>query len=459
MNITKTLTSIAAICVAAVAEATPVVSHVQMIQPLGSRKVTITYRLTESAIVTLDVFTNAVPNAATGWASIGGEAVCTAEGAVWRKVTSADADGSGAYTITWRPDLSWKDAEGNCLNVGDGCAKAVVTAWALDNPPNYMVVDISDGARPNTQRYYPAVDFLPGAEPGQRGAITNNPIYKTSMLVLRKIMAKDVTWTMGSSTIEPRRNASREGTHQVTLTNNYYMAVFETTQTQWGLIQAERPKPSYFNNAIYMSYRPVERVCYNEIRMAANSTAVATGAEDWPGRPYSGSFLGLLSTKTGLDFDLPSEAQWEFAARAGHGSPYWGNGLHIWDSNNDGNLNLQGRYAKNGGGDGADPAQDCDASSGTAVVGSYEPNTWGLYDMHGNVCEWCVDWFQDGSLTSADGTPAASGSNRSVRGGSFGGANANGYGYAPHCRPAYRRSGNPSYQGYSYIGFRVVCPF
>ncbi len=458
MNFANAFTSLAALGAATTAPASPVVSQVRMIQPLGSRKVTITYRLTEPAIVTLDVFTNATPNAATGWTSIGGEAVCTAQGAVWRKVTSADAV-DGIYSITWRPDLSWKDDEGNCLNVGDGCAKAVVTAWALDNPPNYMVVDISTGAQPNTQRYYPAVDFLPGAEPGQRGAVTNNPVYKTSMLVMRKIMAKDVTWTMGSSTIEPRRNASREGTHQVTLTNNYYMAVFETTQAQWSLIQPVRPKPSYFNNAIYMSYRPVEQVSYNEIRMAANSTTANANAEDWPGRPYSGSFLGILSDGTGLDFDLPTEAQWEFAARAGHGSPYWGNGLSIQNANSDSNLNLLGRYAKNGGGDGSDPAQGCDASSGTAVVGSYEPNSWGLYDMHGNVCEWCVDWFQDGSLTSTDGTPAASGSQRSMRGGSFGGAEAGNYGYAPHCRPAFRQRANPAYQGYKYIGFRVVCPF
>ena len=460
MNLTKSLVALASIGAVSLAVGSPVVSDVRMNQPVGSHKVTITYKLSEPAVVTLDVLTNATPNASTGWTSIGGEAVCTAQGAVWRKVTDADADASGDYTITWRPDLSWKDDEGNCLNVEAGCAKAVVTAWALNNTPNYMVVDISTGAQPNTQRYYPAVDFLPGAEPGQRGAITNNAIYKTTMLVMRKIMAKDVTWTMGAAAIEPLRvDSTRERPHQVTLTNNYYIAVFEMTQAQWALLPTGRSYPSYFNNATYRPYRPVERVCYNEIRMAANSTTAASGAEEWPGRPYSGSFLGLLSSRTGLDFDLPTEAQWEFAARAGHGSPYWANGTVIIDEHDNPNLHPQARFAYNSGCNGTVPARDCDASIGTAWVGSYEPNSWGIYDMAGNVCEWCVDWFTE-PLTSSDGTPAASGSSRTFRGGAYGGSDASDtktYGTARACRPAWRNKTNPSYQGFSIVGFRVVC--
>ncbi len=388
-------------------------------------------------------------------------------------MTSADANG-GTYTITWRPDLSWKDENGNSLNVENGCAKAVVTAWALDNPPNYMVVDISDGARPNTQRYYPAVDFLPGAEPGQRGAVTNNPVYKTSMLVMRKIPAKGVTWTAGSLASETSRHQyGRENTRHVTLTNNYYIAVFETTQSQWSLVSSKRPVPSYFNNATYKAYRPVEQVCYNEIRMADDSTTANSGAEEWPGRPYSGSFLALLSDRTGIDFDLPTEAQWEFAARAGHGSPYWGDGSAILGGRNDANLSLLGRYAYNGGWqDNATIVSDqnCDTSNGTAAVGSYPPNSWGLYDMHGNVCEWCIDWFrnvlstENGFVADPHGTPIAIGyrdyDGRSIRGGSYGGLTTdarNSFGNAGNCRPAYRQQKGPQYRE-SYVGFRVACP-
>ena len=481
MNFKNTLVAVAAFGAATLAVAAPTVSNVRMIQPTGSRNVTIKYKLTEDAVVTLEVFTNAVPYAAEGWASIGGEAVCTAQGAVWRKVTSADADGSGDYTIVWRPIDTWKDDEGNCLNVEDGCAKAVVTAWALDNPPDYMVVDIASGAQPNTQRYFPAVEFLPGSVPGQRGAITNNHIYKTSMLVMRKIMAKDVTWTAGSLATETSRHQyGRENTRHVTLTNNYYMAVFETTQAQWSLIQTDRPSPSYFNNTAWKDYRPVEQVCYNEIRMAANAVGANENSEEWPGRPYPGSFLAILSDKTGIDFDLPTEAQWEFAARAGHGSPYWGDGSAIKNTHIDENLNLQGRYALNGGwidngstsvSEASAPASDCDTSHGTAWVGSYKPNSWGLYDMHGNVFEWCIDWFrnvlstENGYVADPYGTPIPyelrNYDQRAIRGGSFGGTNATDadgfFGRASHCRPAWRQYRRPDYRE-NFIGFRVVCP-
>ena len=90
-NIKKALVFAAASGAATFAMATPVVSDVTMTQNSG-RKVTITYKLSEDAVVTLNVLTNATPNAATGWASIGGEAICNAQGAVWRKVTSAEAD-------------------------------------------------------------------------------------------------------------------------------------------------------------------------------------------------------------------------------------------------------------------------------------------------------------------------------------------------------------------------------
>ncbi len=482
MDFKNTLVAVAAFGAATLAVAAPTVSNVRMIQPTGSRNVTIKYKLTEDAVVTLEVFTNAVPYAAEGWASIGGEAVCTAQGAVWRKVTSADADGSGDYTIVWRPIDTWKDDQGNCLNVEDGCAKAVVTAWALDNTPDYMVVDISTGTQPDTQRYYPAVEFLPGSEPGQRGAITNNPIYKTSKLVMRKIMAKGVTWTAGSLASETSRHQyGRENTRHVTLSSNYYMAVFETTQAQWGLIQTARPTPSYFSNGAYRDYRPVENVCYNEIRMQANNTGANVNSEEWPGRPYPGSFLALLSDKTGIDFDLPTEAQWEFAARAGHGSPYWGDGSNIWGAHNDGNLNLLGRYALNGGwvDSGSDipegtaaPAADADTSRGTAWVGSYKPNSWGLYDMHGNVFEWCIDWFRDvlstenGYVDDGTGTPIpveynTQNNKRTIRGGSFGGTDRgearNYFGRSGNCRPAWRQYRSPGSRE-NFIGFRVVCP-
>ena len=224
-NIKKALVFAAASGAATFAMATPVVSDVTMTQNSG-RKVTITYTVSEDAVVTLNVLTNATPNAATGWASIGGAAICNAQGDVWKKVSQ------GSKTITWHPDQSWKDEFGNGFKVADGCAKAVVTAWSLDNTPNYMVVDISATGGADTQKYYPAADFVPG------GVISDH--YKTATLLMRKIMAKDVTWTMGSVN-ESGRIDGREKPHQVTLTNNYYIGVYPVTQTQWLLIEDYNP--------------------------------------------------------------------------------------------------------------------------------------------------------------------------------------------------------------------------
>ena len=456
------LCSVASFAVAAlVASDTPEVSNVLISQASTGRRVAITYELDNApngAVVTLDVVTNrtgAATNNDADWVSIGGAAVCNAKGAVWRKVTIADADGNGKYTITWRPDQSW---EGHKVELANGGARAVVTAWALDNPPDYMVVDISAAAQPNTQKYYPAADFLPGG-------LLGNPNYRTGMLVMRKIMAKDVTWMMGSTTLEggATRNATREATHQVSLTNNYYFGVFPVTQAQWELIQPSRLAPSYYKNAADRAMRPVETVSYNEIRNSANHSANA--AYNWPAAPNPNSFLGKLRARTGVDFDLPSDAQWEFAARAGNGDTKWGDGSGVLNNDADANLNQFGRYMYNGGkvqngSSYVQPAATCGATNGTAIVGSYAPNAWGLYDTAGNVWEWCLDWFMEditaygGSVNINPAAPAntlsgAAGASRVKRGGSW--SNAAGY-----CRPAFRDADVPTNYAINY-GFRVIC--
>ena len=454
MNIKQlTLAAIAATTGAAMA-AMPEVSNVTMTQA-ANRLVTITYQLTEAAVVTLDIQTNANTSAAAndpGWTSIGGTAICNAQGDVWKQVS-----GKATYTITWQPDQTWKGPNENGFKIAANGARARVTAWPLDNTPDYMAVDVSAAAQPNTQTYYPAADFVPGG--------VTNGLYKTTKLLMRKIMAKDVEWTMGSTTLETKRNATREATHQVKLDGNYYIGVYEVTQAQWDLIQPSRLAPSYFNNAADRAMRPVEQVCYNEIRNAANSTTANT-AHDWPNDPNHSSFLGKLRTKTGIDdFDLPSEAQWEFAARAGNGDTKWGDGSGILNADKDENLDLLGRYERNGGKvqngtSYANPAQSCGATNGTAIVGSYAPNAWGLYDMHGNVWEWCLDWYADditahgGKVNIDPATPAntlsgASGATRVRRGGCWIYA-------AGGCRPACRFNITPTYRG-DASGFRVLC--
>ena len=438
MNIKNiTAAALAAMTTATLSAAVPEVSSATMVQDV-SRLVTITYTLADApAVVTLDVQTNYTENGATKWASIGGAAVANAQGDVWKKVST------GSHTITWRPDHSWPDHK-----IADGGARAVVTAWALDNTPDYMVVDITATGGEGTERYYPAVDFLPGSVPGQKGAITNNPVYKTTMIVMRKILAKDVTWTMGS--VAESGRAAREVPHQVTLTNNYYIGVYPVTQTQWQKVTGYNPS----NFTVENSMRPVEMVSYTDIRQGigtAEEAATIIGG-GYPNEPYKDSFLGKLRYTTKLDFDLPSEAQWEFAARAGNGEGYWGDGSAIQISSNmDASLNLQGRYLNNPSTNSStSPAATITpANGGTAIVGSYAPNAWGLYDVHGNVWEWCLDWHAD-DITALNGAVnSGSGVYRAGRGGSWNYA-------AGYCRSAFRYYVPPA-RRLNETGFRLVC--
>ena len=447
----KRLMTLAAAGVAlnALAGAVPVVSEATMVQDRGSREVTITYTLADaSAVVTLDVQTNATDGT---WASIGGENVQNVTGDVWKRVEA------GARTILWRPDLSWPNHR-----IAEGGARAVVTAWSLDNPPDYLVVDLSATAGAGGERYYPAAEFLPGG-------LLSNDDYRLSCLVLRKIPAKGVTWAMGSVEGEVGRYdayAVSERLHAVSLDGSYYIGVFPITQAQWALVQS-KASSSFFK--VQGEMRPVENVCYNEIRNS--DTPTANVAFDWPKGPNPDSFLGKLNAKTGLAFDLPSEAQWEFACRAGHGSGYWGDGSPILSVLDDENLARLGRCAYNGGWPADLPAADRKADAawgpenGTPLVGSYASNDWGLYDMLGGVWEWCLDWYADditgingavnvdpnapANLLSAAGT---SGAKRVLRGGSYGA-------YVNTNRAARRANGNPADRttGGQY-GFRVALP-
>ena len=417
--------------------ADPQISNVRLEQNSISRRVTVRYDLDEAAVVTMDVLTNGV--------SIGGANIQAVTGGCFKKVAAGNN-----HVVTWNPHLSWPDHK-----FGAGVVSVRMTAWALDNTPDYMVVDISAAAQPNTQTYYPSADFVPGG--------VTNSLYKTTTLLMRKIMAKDVTWTMGSTTLENQnRQAEREATHQVKLANNYYIGVYEITQSQWSQVATNSTISANFTTERFM--RPMEKLSYNEIRNAANTTT-ANASYNWPNAPNPSSFLGLLRSKTGIDFDLPSEAQWEFAARAGNGVGYWNDGSAILNANPDANLNLLGRYESNGGRmpsgtSYVDPATSCGVTNGTAIVGSYAPNDWGIYDMHGNVWEWCLDWYADditahgGKVNIDSATPAntlsgASGAYRVTRGGSW-------YHAAGYCRPAFRYYGTPAVRD-GNRGFRVLC--
>lgn len=259
-----------------------------------------------------------------------------------------------------------------------------VTFLIKYSPPLYVVVDLSSGY--DASRY--SVTCM--NEPPSGGF--NVDTYKTTKLALRLM--------------EPG-SFMMSGRCFVTLTKPFYCGVFEVTQRQYELVMGTRP--SHFNNTSYYAMRPVECVSYDMIRGSSNGTG-------WPGFSAvdTGSFIGRLQTKTGIgEFDLPTEAQWEYACRAGTATDY-NNG-----KNNTGNTctNMAevGRYRYNIMGINS---TTCSTSAGTAKVGSYLPNTWGLYDMHGNVAEWCLDWY-GGLLSGNDPVGPSSGADRVLRGGSW----------------------------------------
>ena len=286
---------------------------------------------------------------------------------------------AGVHKVVW--DLGAQGATINSANV-------VFTVMYSDDL--YLVVDLSAGA--NASSY--SVSYL-GSVPS--GGWTDE--YKTTKLVLRRIPAG--TYMM--------QNASN-----VTLTKPFYCGVFEVTQKQYSLVMGSNPS-RFEGDAL-----PVERVSYNTIRGSSN------GAK-WPSSSAvdSDSFMGKLRSRTGLDFDLPTEAQWEYACRAGTTTTYyWGNSM---DDN----------YAWHLG----------NSSSTTHKVGTKTPNAWGLYDMSGNVWEWCLDRY--GTLAyGTDPKGSSSGSGRVFRGGSW-------YSNAGDCRSSGRSGSSPSNGNYD-CGFRLV---
>lgn len=148
------------------------------------------------------------------------------------------------------------------------------------------------------------------------------------------------------------------------------------------------------------------------------------------------TFIGRLQAKTGLNFDLPTESQWEYACRAGTTS-YYNNG-----GASDNDLKQLGRYSNN-------TSDGRGGYSEHTVVGSYSPNAWGLYDMHGNVSEWCLDWH--GTINSdpmTDFLGAASGSRRVLRGGGWD------YVISRYCGSSDRSGSYPGLR-YSSYGFRL----
>ncbi|MBP5321649.1 MAG: formylglycine-generating enzyme family protein [Kiritimatiellae bacterium] len=268
----------------------------------------------------------------------------------------------------------------------------------------YCVIDLSGGPKAES---YP-ISYLKELPKGG----FNTDEYKTTKLVLRRLnRGKFIMWY---------------GKCKVTLTNPFYIGIFEVTQKQYELVMGKNP------SAFKGDMRPVECVSYDMIR------GTSEGAK-WPASSAvdADSFIGKIRARTGLDFDLPTEAQWEYACRAGTKSNFNNGG----DSEED--LKKLGRYKDS----------QLDGKGGYSekhtVVGYYMPNAWGLYDMHGNLCEWCLDWAGDLSNGGTDPQGPLSGKHRMLRGGCWSDSKGG-------CLSSYRGNFHSSSYKWNEVGFRLV---
>jgi formylglycine-generating enzyme required for sulfatase activity len=266
----------------------------------------------------------------------------------------------------------------------------------------------------------------PISEPIIAATVLDAPpsVSMSSRLVLSLGAGVDMTFAripagrcaIGSQTAESGRDDD-EVLHEVTLTRPVYMSTTEVTQAQYKLIMGINP--SRYTHP----QRPVEQVTWMQ----------------------ASEFCVRLSSKTKRAMRLPTEAEWEYACRAGTQTAYvWGDAMHMGqDWCNGPDLAAQTRYRD---------WQVFNFNDGyvtTSPVGVFKPNAFGLYDMHGNVWEWCQDWFTGYSLTDVtDPHGPRAGSKRVFRGGAW-------YGNATSCRSANRNGASPESRLWD-VGLRVV---
>jgi formylglycine-generating enzyme required for sulfatase activity len=227
----------------------------------------------------------------------------------------------------------------------------------------------------------------------------------TNRIGMRFVWIPPGDFVMGSPNEEKARKEN-ETQHKVTLTRGFYMGMYPVTREQWKAVMSTAPGLRRPQKDL-----PVETVSWEDCQ----------------------DFIKKLRAATGKPYRLPTEAEWEYACRAGTTTPYaFGETLSPHQAN-------FGKFKKG------------ESPLGTTPVGRYPANAWGLYDMHGNVWEWCQDWFSEYPQRAVvDPRGSEAGVERVLRGGSW-------TDLAQDCRSARRHNFEPGGRDHT-VGFRLCLP-
>ena len=323
----------------------------------------------------------------------------------WEVIANLPCEYKSAYVDEIRAfedDLSAaEDARANSLN-----AVATMLVEQALRQADRLNVNIEDERRANPGEMMTAV--LPGGE-----SMTFCWCPATTSAVWKKMSGGEDFFLMGRPVSEPYYAYEEkhdkniypldDKQHCVTLTKGFWMGKYQVTQRQWESVMGENP--AKFKGAD----RPVEQVSWEDCQR----------------------FIRRINDVGKIEVSLPTEAQWEFACRAGTTAPLnfvpWKDGImaHCIDS------------------------IGFPSPRGTCCVGTFSPNAWGLYDMHGNVEEWCLDWVGDFEADVIDPKGPTTGYSRICRGGSWADKLA-------YCRSWYRY-GCEQAASYCCTGLRLVC--
>lgn len=432
------LLSLSFAAVASVAWSVPSVSVVSCTQDAVTRRVTVEYVLSGGpAVVTAEFTTNGV--------ALPAEKVVTLSGDVNVLVAAR----TEKYSFTWNPDPDIVARFG-----ADEKFNVRLTPWDANDPPPYLVVDL---CAPKTFFFYASSNAVPEGVQSDR--------YRTDMMVFVKIPACNRRFLMGSypgekgSRLSDFGETNAEVPHFVTLTNDYYMGIYEVTQKQFKrFFNSGSGVFGYLPDA---ALHPCENIVYETIRGSTDKGI------NWPStgtNVTATSAIGMFRSRTGIQSaDLPTEAEWEFACRAGTRTAL-NNGKElnysdVWAASSPddcSNLSEVGWWYGNAP---TFTKEDGTTVKTTSVVGKKPCNAFGLYDMHGNVSEWCLDWHSYGDYYSkSEDVVAPVGpvtyetyAKRVLRGGSWAE-------YSPMARSAARgRFATWDYTDGGRRGFRIRC--